>query len=121
MRMRGQPRRDRNAMRHEWGFPDASHTHTDDTMAAANPSPGIRQPYHIILAGAHEAGKTTIFNTLIAEFKDSYKFKSEDKRSRRQDVQFESFHHKYMDESREMKVRRKSNNYSQSMGTSSVS
>lgn len=75
-------------------------------MAAANPSnsTGIRQPYHIILAGAHDAGKTTIFNTLVTEFQDSYKFKAEDKRSGRPGVQFESFHHKYMEEC-EMKVR----------------
>lgn len=75
-------------------------------MAAANPSnsSGIRQPYHIILAGAHDAGKSTIFNTLITEFEESFKFKAEDKRSGRRGVQFESFHHKYMEKG-EMRVR----------------
>lgn len=79
-------------------------------MAAANPmcttSSGIRQPYHIILAGAHDAGKSTIFNTLVTEFEDSYstcKFEAEDKRSGRAGVQFESFRHKYM-EGCEMRV-----------------
>jgi septin family protein len=77
-------------------------------MAAANPSSisasGIRQPYHIILAGAHDAGKSTIFNTLVTEFQESFKFKAEDKRSARPGVQFESFRHKYMEEA-EMSVR----------------
>ena len=74
-------------------------------MAAENPSnsSSIRQPYHIILAGAHDAGKSTIFNTLVTEFEESFKFKADDKRSR-QGVQFESFRHKYMDKG-EMKVR----------------
>ena len=82
-------------------------------MAAANPSTGIRQPYHIILAGAHDAGKSTLFNTLVAEFQDSfsaYKFEAGDRRSGRSGVQFESFHHKYMEDC-EMKVRRTYINY----------
>ena len=72
-------------------------------MAAANPSSstGIPQPYHIILAGAHDAGKTTIFNTLVAEFLDSYKFKAEDKKVQ----SVVSFRHKYMDRSSEIKAR----------------
>lgn len=83
-----------------------SDTYTN--MAAANPSTlsgGIPQPFHIILAGAHDAGKTTFFNTLVTEFKDSFKFKSDDKRSSRQGVQFESCHHKYLEDSKEVKVR----------------
>ena len=93
------------------GFPCA-HTPSEiiqySNMAAANSSrsssSGIRQPYHIILAGAHDAGKSTIFNTLVTEFEDSFKFKADDKRSGRQGVQFESFRHKYMDKG-EMRVR----------------
>lgn len=74
-------------------------------MAAANPSTsgGIRQPYHIILAGAHDVGKTTIFNTLVEEFRDSYKFKAGNKNS--PNVQFMTFRHKYMDDSSEIEVR----------------
>lgn len=65
---------------------------------------GIKQPYNVILAGCHEAGKTTIFNTLKEDFEDphSYKFKFVPSRK---GPRFESCLHQYMDSKREVKVR----------------
>lgn len=73
-------------------------TPKDITMAA------IKQPYNVILAGCHEAGKTTIFNTLKEYFEDSlsYKFKF---LPGNKGPRFESCLHQYMDSNREVKVR----------------
>ena len=65
----------------------------------------IQQPYNIILAGAHDAGKTTIFNSLKSAFEETqaYNFKFL-KPSNRQGLRFESFQHQYLDCPRKIKV-----------------
>ena len=72
-------------------------TPKDITMAA------IKQPYNVILAGCHEAGKTTIFNTLKEDFEDSLSYKFKFLPSTK-GPRFESCLHQYMDSNREVKV-----------------
>ena len=63
----------------------------------------IKTPYNIILAGDHDAGKTTIFQTLKTCFEEGNSGKFQLVQEKRE-LRFESCLHKYLDSSKKPKV-----------------
>ena len=63
----------------------------------------ISQPYEVILAGAHEAGKTVIFTTIKEGVEESFSFKSLSQE--RKGHRFDFCVHEYSDSKRRTKPR----------------